>query len=303
MITPASTTSNHRVAMRLTLITLLWSLGIYTSIGTFAWANTQPATAMTQDSSHPSADGNENDMVLIPSGEFTMGDNDGLRNERPKHVVTLNKYYMDLYEVSMSQYQKFLDNHYDIEPPPLWDDGAALDEAADRPAVGVSWHDANAYCQSVGKRLPTEAEWEKAARGTDGRRYPWGHMQPFVDIANYNQGTTGWVSYTLTLQPVKSGIKGMSIRHGLKSGGRSPYGLYNMAGNAAEWVNDWYDRHYYRESPEKNPSGPETGEKKVLRGGSWEDEPVRLRVTARSAADPDFHDLTTGFRCAKDAKK
>jgi len=172
------------------LITLIWSLGMYTSMGTLTWANNQPAPETTQDSSHPITDGSEHNMVLIPPGEFTMGDNDGLRNERPEHLVMLNKYSIDLYEVSMGQYQIFLDDHRKIEPPPLWDDGAALDEAADRPAVGVSWNDANAYCQSVGKRLPTEAEWEKAARGTDGRRYSWGHMQPFVDIANYNQGTT-----------------------------------------------------------------------------------------------------------------
>lgn len=239
-------------------------------------------------------------MALIPEGEFLMGNNEGHRNERPEHLVWLSPYYMDYYEVTMGEYQKFLEET-DHDPPPLWDDAAAY-EVGDRPAVGVTWHDAAAYCKWVGKRLPTEAEWEKAARGTDGRRYPWGHMQPFVDIANYNKGTTGWVSYAITLAPVTSGITGMSIRHGLKQGGRSPYGLFHMAGNAAEWVADWYDPHYYEVSPKRNPKGPETGEKKVIRGGSWEDPPDGLRVTRRTSARPDYQDLTIGFRCAKDAE-
>ncbi|GJL50386.1 MAG: hypothetical protein NPIRA01_16130 [Nitrospirales bacterium] len=240
-------------------------------------------------------------MILIPAGEFLMGDNESHGNEQPEHQVWLDDYYIDRFEVAMSKYQEFLDENLKLEPPPLWDDGMALNEAADRPAVGVTWEAANKYCQWVEKRLPTEAEWEKAARGTDGRRYPWGHMQPFVDIARYNLGITGWVSYTLTLASVRGGVKGMSVRHGLKTGGKSPYGLYHMSGNAAEWVSDWYDRYYYEDSPEKNPQGPETGTRKVLRGGSWEDEPRNIRVTARSKADPKFSDLTIGFRCAKDA--
>ncbi len=245
-------------------------------------------------------------MVKIPEGEFLMGDNQGPRNERPEHTVRLDPYYIDQFEVTMALYQKFLDEtRHDF--PPLWDDGAAFEDAADRPAVGMAWGSAVAYCEWVGKRLPTEAEWEKAARGTDGRRYPWGHMQPFVDIARYNLGTTGWVSYPITLAPVTSGVTGMSIRHGLKTGTKSPYGLYHMAGNASEWVSDWYHRSYYRKSPSKNPKGPETGEKKIFRGGSWEDPPKRLRVTARSKAEPDFpveaNDLTIGFRCAMDAKE
>ena len=258
--------------------------------------NSENAKGETPDELAPGS------MIVIPEGKFTMGDNDGLKNERPEHEIWLDRYSIDRFEVTMEEFQKFLDENYEIEPPPLWDDGAALNEASDRPAVGMTWNDAKKYCASVGKRLPTEAEWEKAARGTDGRRFPWGHMQPFVDIARYNQGVTGWVSYTLTLAPVTSGTKGMSIRHGLKTGGKSPYGLYHMAGNAAEWVADWYERYYYEDSPEKNPKGPETGDRKVLRGGSWEDEPRRIRVTARATAEPDFTDLTIGFRCAKDAK-
>ena len=238
-------------------------------------------------------------MVLIAAGPFTMGSNDGLPNERPEHTVTLDTYYLDQYEVTLSLYRKFLEEEK-LEPPLTWDDEAAA-TVGDRPAIGIKWKSAAAYCQWAGKRLPTEAEWEKAARGADGRRYPWGDMQPFVDIANYNRGV--WVSEGITLMPVTSGLEGMSVRHGLKGGGRSPFGVFHMAGNAAEWVADWYERDYYGKSPGKNPSGPLTGEKRVLRGGSWADVPSALRVTARFSAEPDFEDRTTGFRCAMNLAK
>jgi formylglycine-generating enzyme required for sulfatase activity len=243
-------------------------------------------------------------MLLIPEGEFTMGTDDvgagwqqGNSNEHPEHTVTVKSYYIDQFEVTIARYAKFLEatKH---SAPPSWDDDAVT-SAGDRPVVGVDWEDANAYCKWAGERLPTEAEWEKAARGTDKRRFPWGDMQPFVDIANYNRGL--WVSYPITLAPVTSGAEGMSIRHGLKDGGKSPYGLYHMAGNAAEWVADWYDREYYAKAPKENPTGPAEGEKKVLRGGSWGDPPRNIRVTARFSADPEFRDTSVGFRCAMDA--
>src|ERR1043165_491651 len=238
-------------------------------------------------------------MVFIPAGPFTMGSNDGLPNERPEHIVTLDAYSNDQCEVTLSLYRKFLEAEKH-ESPPTWNDEAAT-TVGDRPAIGMKWESAVAYCQWAGKRLPTEAEWEKAARGTDRRRYPWGDMQPFVDIANYNRGV--WVSEAITLVAVTSGIEGMSVRHGLKEGGRSPYGVFHMAGNAAEWVADWYERDYYRKSPGKNPPGPSTGEKRVLRGGSWADVPSALSVTARFSAEPDFEDRTMGFRCAMNVAK
>ena len=104
----------------------------------------------------------------------------------------------------------------------------------------MRWESAASYCRWVGKRLPTEAECEKPARGKDGRRYPWGEMQPFVDITNYNRGM--WVSEAITLMAVTGGLEGMSVRHGLKEGGKSPFGVAHMAGNAARWVADWYER-------------------------------------------------------------
>lgn len=235
-------------------------------------------------------------MALISEGAFAMGSNDGLPNERPEHKVWLDPYVIDQFEVTIKQFAKFMEATKHAAPP-LWEEDA---DTANRPAVGVSWLDAEAYCKWAEKRLPTEAEWEKAARGADGRRYPWGHMQPFVDIANYNRGQ--WVSYGITLIPVDT-LGGMSVRHGTKEGGKSPYGLYHMAGNAAEWVADWYDREYYAKSPDKNPKGPAGGERRVIRGGSWSDPPAGLRATARVAAEPDFQDLTIGFRCAMDAAK
>ncbi len=236
-------------------------------------------------------------MVLIPEGPFAMGSNDGSPNERPEHQVTLGAYYIDQHEITITLYAKFLEETK-RRAPPTWDE-EAVTSAGDRPAVGVSWSDAEAYCKWAGERLPTEAEWEKAARGTDGRRYPWGPMQPFVDIANYNRGL--WVSEPVTLSPVTGGVEGMSVRHGLKEGGRSPYGLFHMAGNAAEWVADWYDREYYAKSPAQSPTGPAEGEKHVIRGGSWADLPAALRVTARVSAEPEFRDRTIGFRCASSA--
>jgi sulfatase modifying factor 1 len=238
-------------------------------------------------------------MMLIPEGPFPMGSNDGIGNERPVHTVSVPAYAIDQFEVTIGLYAKFLQATAH-GPPPTWDEDSVT-MASDRPVVGLNWYDAEAYCKWAGKRLPTEAEWEKAAHGTDGRRYPWGHMQPFVDIANYNRGV--WVSNAITLAPVSSGVEGMSVRHGTKEGGKSPYGLFHMAGNAAEWVADWYDREYYQRSPEKSPTGPKEGERRVIRGGSWNDPPVGIRTTARVSAEPEYRDRTLGVRCAMDVSK
>ncbi|HSF68152.1 MAG TPA: formylglycine-generating enzyme family protein [Nitrospiraceae bacterium] len=225
-------------------------------------------------------------MVEIPEGPFVMGfeGTQALEDERPKHQVFLPTFFMDLYEVTTSQYALFLADTHRSAP---WQWGTVdLSQHGDRPVVGVDWSDADAYCRWKGKGLPTEAEWEKAARGTDGRLYPWGNQPPHKDLANFALGAR--FSYTQVVMPVQSYERG-----------RSPYGLYQMAGNVWEWVQDWYSANYYEISPERSPQGPEEGQFKVLRGGSWSDLPKYLLTYGRFKLPPDTRNSYTGFRCAK----
>ena len=148
-----------------------------------------------------------------------------------------------------------------------------LTQHGDRPVIGVEWSDAAPYCRLKGKRLPAEAEWEKSARGTDGRLYPWGNWVPNKDLANFALGAR--FSYSQVLMPAQS------YEHA-----QSPYGLYHMAGNVWEWVQDWYAVNYYEVSPEQNPQGPEQGQFKVLRGGSWSDLPSTSSPMAVSGFYP-----------------
>jgi formylglycine-generating enzyme required for sulfatase activity len=223
-------------------------------------------------------------MVSIPAGEFTMGSQDGDADERPAHKVYVDSFSIDVYEVTVGQYAEFLRSG-EVRAPLDW---KTINQSANqkRPVANVDWADAVAYCKWAGKRLPTEAEWEKAARGTDGRIYPWGNDPPTPLHANY--GKMGSHDYE-TLAPV-----------GTLEAGKSPYGIYEMAGNVWEWVSDWYDNDYYKNSPQQNPGGPSMGGFKVIRGGSWTSSPRNLRSADRYWDPPSFRSLYfPGFRCAK----
>jgi formylglycine-generating enzyme required for sulfatase activity len=222
-------------------------------------------------------------MVLVPAGEFMMGSAMGDADELPVHRVYLDAFLMDKYQVSVGHYARFLDatSH---DTPPEWK-VMNQPQHQKRPVANVDWTDANAYCHWAGKRQPTEAEWEKSARGTDGRTYPWGNEHPTKFYANL--GNENWNNHG-ALMPV-----------GSLEEGKSPYGIYDMAGNVWEWVSDWYAPDYYKTSPAKNPTGPLTGGHKVIRGGSWGSGPGSLRSADRETHVPSFQGLGTGFRCAK----
>lgn len=237
-------------------------------------------------------------MVLIPEGSFPMGvphgDRDGGRDEYPRHDVFVNNFYIDKFELTNGRYLEFVKatNHRVPQNPKnatrnLWQGDTITESLTDRPVVNVDWADANAYCQWAGKRLPTEAEWEKAAKGTADRRFPWGNVEPTNKHLNFNQQ---WIGEK-TLMPV-----------GSYELGKSPFGVYDMAGNVWEWVNDWYDAKYYEKSPAKNPTGPETGTKRVLRGSGWQNETPTVRIFTRVDSDPTIRNESTGFRCAMDVR-
>ncbi len=237
-------------------------------------------------------------MVLIADGSFPMGvphgDRDGGRDEYPRHDVFVSNFYIDKYELTNGRYLEFVKatSHRIPQNPKnatrnLWQGDTITESLTDRPVVNVDWADANAYCQWAGKRLPTEAEWEKAAKGTADRRFPWGNVEPTNKHLNFNQQ---WIGEK-TLMPV-----------GSYELGKSPFGVYDMAGNVWEWVNDWYDAKYYEKSPAKNPTGPETGTKRVLRGSGWQNETPTVRIFTRVDSDPTIRNESTGFRCAMDAR-
>jgi len=225
----------------------------------------------------------ERSMALVPAGEFTMGSSTGDPDEQPVHQVYLDAFYMDKHQLSVGEYAKFLETTSHVAPPDWEIMSKSMHQK--RPVINVDWADADAYCRWAGKRLPTEAEWEKAARGTDGRIYPWGNELPTQFHANMKKEV--WNNHVV-LTPV-----------GLFEGGKSPYGIYDMAGNVWEWVSDWYAPNYYRSSSLRNPIGPPLGDYKVVRGGSWGSGPKDLRSADRETHLPSFQGFGTGFRCAK----
>jgi formylglycine-generating enzyme len=229
------------------------------------------------------------EMVLVPAGEFSMGSEE-YDDERPRHQVYLDALYIDKYEVTNARFQRFVQatgyrtlseraGNSDTWLAPRGS-GSSVAGLEQHPVVHVSREDAKVYCTWAGKRLPTEAEWEKAARGTDGRRYPWGNQfdSRQGNFAGENNGTVPVGSY---------------------EGGKSPYGAYDMAGNVWEWVADWYDANYYRNSPTRNPQGPASGEQAVLRGGGWDGNALRVRAPNRYVVAPAPRIDGVGFRCAK----
>ncbi|MEP6959650.1 MAG: formylglycine-generating enzyme family protein, partial [Nitrospirota bacterium] len=225
----------------------------------------------------------ERSMVLVPAGEFIMGSSTGDADEQPVRYVYVDAFYIDKHQLSAGEYAKFLEATSHVAPPE-WDI-MRKSMHQKRPVVNVDWADADAYCKWADKRMPTEAEWEKAARGTDGRTYPWGNELPTQFHANMKKEV--WNNHVV-LTPV-----------GLFEAGKSPYGIYDMAGNAWEWVSDWYDPNYYKAGSLRNPTGPSLGDYKVVRGGSWGSGPKDLRSADREVHLPSFKGYGTGFRCAK----
>ncbi len=224
-------------------------------------------------------------MVLIPEGFFQMGSDTGDPDEAPQHPVFVSSFYIDQYEVLNASYARFLKATGSSKPfVPVFDDDPVKLLGPKHIAVGMAWDNAAAYCLWAGKRLPTEAEWEKAARGETPRIWPWGDAFG-VQNANIKGEQDG---YQYTALP------------GQFEGGRSPYGIYDMAGNGAEWVADWYDEKAYEATPIQNPTGPKNGNHRVVRGGSWAETAVNVRTTKRFAARQGRADSIIGFRCAKD---
>ena len=252
------------------------------------------ATARTIDPAQAAATTpvfNTAEEILIPAGSFQMGCDSSNPaescngDEQPLHTVMLDAYSIDKYEVTNARYKACVDAG-GCEPPQEASSYTRAvyfgnPEFADYPVIQVNWHQASAFCAWEGKRLPTEAEWEKAARGTDGRIYPWGDQAPTQELANFD------------------GNVGDTTPVGSYPAGASPYGVMDMAGNVWEWVNDWYDGSYYSQSPSENPQGPASGEYRVLRGGSWDSYVFSVRSASRLFNGPGIWYYSFGFRCVR----
>jgi serine/threonine-protein kinase len=223
------------------------------------------------------------EMVYIPAGLFDMGSFIGTVDEQPKHSVSLDAYWMDKTEVTNGMYSLCVQSGSCLAPqdqsnthPTYYSDP----QFTDYPVIALDWNSAQAYCAWAGRHLPTEAEWEKAALGTDGRNFPWGDTLPNDSRLNFNHSI------------------GDTVQVGSYQSGASPYGVLDMAGNVNEWVADWYDPGYYALSPASNPTGPLEGVQKVLRGGSWHTDEYNIRSADRHYLAPDTRDIVIGFRCA-----
>jgi formylglycine-generating enzyme required for sulfatase activity len=256
-------------------------------------------------------------MVLVPAGEFLMGANDGNRDEAPQRKVYVDAFYIDKYEVTNAEYQAFCTATNHAEPMGTgfvagkfdagfrpWTDSRF--NMPNQPVVCVGWKDAAEYAKWAGKRLPTEAEWEKAARGADGRMYPWGFSwEPdycnSIVINNKCRIKSLGQLYNLMFigdQPAAEVAQKATMPVGAFREGRSPYGCYDMAGNVAEWAADYYDANYYIQAPNRNPLGPAEAKDHVIRGGGFNLGEFALRCSARDHEDPKYWTIYVGFRCA-----
>jgi eukaryotic-like serine/threonine-protein kinase len=233
------------------------------------------------------------ETILIAAGAFQMGSDSFEYNERPIHTVYLDAYRIDRYEVTNARYARCVASGSCAAP--MLDSSNTRTSYFSNPAfasypvIFISWWDAEDFCAWAGKRLPTEAEWEKAARGSSGIRvYPWGDQAPDCTLANfyYNDEFTGGLCV------------GDTRSAGSYPSGASPYGVLDMAGNVWEFVNDWFSGTYYASSPPSNPPGPADGTLKVLRGGGWIDSYYDMRVARRNITDRWNRNFSVGFRCA-----
>lgn len=221
------------------------------------------------------------DMVEIPAGPFLRGTKAGGYNEQPERVIDLDAFKIDRFEVTNHQYRAFVaaTGHRKAAPPSRYAKNVSKMSGVNQPVTYVSWHDADAYCRWKGKRLPTEAEWEKAMRGVDGRLLPWGHELDLL-AANLGSANDGFEATA----PVASFAQD-----------RSPFGVYDGIGNVMEWVADWYGEDAYREADGKNPRGPDHGVYKVLRGAGYTSTGNDIRITNRTRMVPDFGTRRSGF--------
>jgi formylglycine-generating enzyme required for sulfatase activity len=228
-------------------------------------------------------------MVYVQEGKFKMGKDDPIAPDQgPMHTVSLDSFWIDKTEVTNQKYEKCVDAGA-CEPPAKSgsysrDSYYGDPQYADSPVIYVDWFRAEAYCKWAGRRLPTEAEWEKAARGSDGRTFPWGEE---IDCNKTNYS------------PEEGPCIGDTSESGSYPDGASLYGALDMGGNVWEWTADWYGSEYFSNSPSSNPTGSSSGEKRVLKGGSWDDTSKYISSAYRSSWDPsDDWIYSIGFRCA-----
>nr|MBI3613294.1 SUMF1/EgtB/PvdO family nonheme iron enzyme [Nitrospirota bacterium] len=285
-------------AIALALVSVAWGLDVADVI-TSEWTPEGKKLAMER-AKQPVKD----EMVPVPSGWFLMGstkqaDRNAYPAEFPQHRVYLGAFEIDKYEVTALQYLRFV---LATDRPPLVDwryDGGNFQESmTNHPVMHASWYDADAYCKWAGKRLPTEAEWEKAARGADGRIYPWGNQLAGLTRSNY--GRTG-LSGPVRDRPERLMLYPPIIAVDKYENSASPYGAHQMSGNVAEWVADWYSKDYYATAPDRNPTGPAQGTQKAFRGGGWMDSTPSVRAAQRNGTDPSVKMNWLGFRCARTA--